>query len=84
MLDEMREYADSLIPRNKPDPILNYNLPPEVDQSFREANKVELVARLCLKCDSKFKAIGKFNRICPCCSPKVFKQPWELEGVEGI
>jgi PHP family Zn ribbon phosphoesterase len=72
----MREYADSLIPQKKPDPIVNYNLPPEV-------NTVELVARLCLKCDSKFKAIGKFNRICPCCSPKIFKQPWELEGIEG-
>ncbi len=28
----------------------------------------ERIDRVCLNCDSPFKAIGKFNRICPKCT----------------
>ncbi len=29
------------------------------------------IERECLKCDLEFKAINKFKRVCPACTPKI-------------
>jgi hypothetical protein len=46
---------------------------------FIKVDKLEGIPRTCLRCEREFTAQGKFNRICDCCKPKTFKQPWEQD-----
>ena len=37
----------------------------------REEKKQDTVSRVCLGCDKKFEAAGKFNRLCDYCSSRI-------------
>ena len=42
------------------------------DQSFRPIEPAEQINRVCLKCDKKFVANGRFNRLCVTCREQNF------------